>query len=194
MRPGRQRRKRGGGGGDQSRRQEAAARTTCEIALLAHECIVSLLQRTPRRSRAVPGRNSQSESLVSIRNQQRRCARAIAMRATHAVRQLLFHFTGCRQSIIFLASCARGQFAMGLFLCAPDAHVATRSEIAWLALPPGRRHLGARHPERRSHAGRFRSPVPFQLDRTDRLQGVPGTEREVSLLAVRFAPTILLGA
>jgi len=29
-------------------------------------------------------------------------------------------------------SCARGQFAMGLFLCAPDAHVATRSETAWL--------------------------------------------------------------
>ena len=47
-------------------------------------------------------------------------------------------------------------------------------------------------PERRSHAGRFRSPVPFQLDRTDRLQGVPGTEREASLLPLQFAPTICL--
>ncbi len=45
------------------RRREKA----CEIALRAHECIVSLLQRTPRRPRAVPGRNSQSESPVSIR-------------------------------------------------------------------------------------------------------------------------------
>ena len=67
LRPGRQRRKRRSGGGDQSRRQEATPRKACEIALRAHECIVSLLQRTPRRPRAVPGRNSQSESPVSIR-------------------------------------------------------------------------------------------------------------------------------
>ena len=41
LRPRRQRRKRRGGGGDQPSGQKSAPRKAREIALLAHECIIS---------------------------------------------------------------------------------------------------------------------------------------------------------